>query len=98
MNFRLFRLLPGASILVPLDLGVPLDPFELNLFAAKEDRISRSKLRVCSWTTFRIGSRIDTLSRMVSRCCEDRRLRRCSGVASTMQAAPIPIIQMHWRR
>ena len=39
MNFRLFRLLPGASILVPLDLGVPLDPFELNLFAAKEDRI-----------------------------------------------------------
>jgi hypothetical protein len=39
MGYRLFRLIAGAPILVPLDLRVPLDPFELNLFAAKSDRI-----------------------------------------------------------
>ena len=40
MDYRLFKLIAGAPILVPLDPGVPLDPFELNLFAAKPDRIS----------------------------------------------------------
>jgi FkbM family methyltransferase len=39
IGYELFRLLVGAPILVPLDLRVPLDPFELNLFACKPDRI-----------------------------------------------------------
>jgi len=40
MDYRLFRLLVGAPILVPLDRRVALDPFELNLFAAKPDRLA----------------------------------------------------------
>jgi FkbM family methyltransferase len=40
MGYRLFKLIAGAPILVPLDPRVPLDPFELNLFAAKPDRIN----------------------------------------------------------
>jgi hypothetical protein len=40
MGYRLFRQLGGAPILVPDDVGQPLDSFELNLFAAKPDRIS----------------------------------------------------------
>jgi FkbM family methyltransferase len=39
IGYELFRLLVGAPILVPLDPRVPLDPFELNLFACKPDRI-----------------------------------------------------------
>ena len=39
MGHRLFRLLPGAPILVPFEPAV-LDPFELNLFAAKADRLA----------------------------------------------------------
>jgi FkbM family methyltransferase len=38
MGYRLFRLLAGAPVLVPFDAAVGLDPFELNLFAAKPDR------------------------------------------------------------
>lgn len=40
MGYRLFRLIAAAPILVPVDPRVPLDPFELNLFAAKPDRIN----------------------------------------------------------
>jgi FkbM family methyltransferase len=39
IGYRLFRLLVGAPILVPFDPGSPLDDFELNLFAAKPDRV-----------------------------------------------------------
>jgi FkbM family methyltransferase len=39
LDYQLFRLLVGAPILVPLDPRAPLDPFELNLFAAKPDRV-----------------------------------------------------------
>lgn len=40
IGYQLFRLLVGAPILVPLDPNIPLDPYELNLFAAKSDRVS----------------------------------------------------------
>jgi methyltransferase FkbM-like protein len=39
MGYQLFRLLVGEPILVPVDFGVPLDPYDYNLFAAKPDRI-----------------------------------------------------------
>jgi FkbM family methyltransferase len=39
LGYRLFRALTGAAILVPFDSRRPLDPFELNLFAAKPDRV-----------------------------------------------------------
>ena len=39
MGYRLFRLMPGAPILVPKDESQPLDAYELNLFAAKSDRM-----------------------------------------------------------
>jgi FkbM family methyltransferase len=38
IGYQLFRLLVGAPILVSLNPQVPLDPFELNLFACKPDR------------------------------------------------------------
>lgn len=38
IGYRLYRLLEGAPILVPLDPMQSLDGFELNLFAAKPDR------------------------------------------------------------
>jgi len=37
-GYRLYRLLVGAPVLVPLDPQAPLDPYEVNLFAAKPDR------------------------------------------------------------
>jgi FkbM family methyltransferase len=40
IGYRLFRLLAGAPILVPQDAAQPLLPYELNLFAAKPDRVS----------------------------------------------------------
>lgn len=40
IGYRLFRQLGGAPILVPDDACQPLDRFELNLFAAKIDRVS----------------------------------------------------------
>jgi FkbM family methyltransferase len=40
IGYRLFRQLGGAPILVPDDARQPLDGFELNLFAAKPDRVS----------------------------------------------------------
>src|SRR3974390_116251 len=39
LGYQLFRLLIGAPILVPLDPRLPLDPFELNLFACKPDQM-----------------------------------------------------------
>jgi hypothetical protein len=38
IGYRVLRLLVGAPILVPYERAVGLDPFELNLFAAKPDR------------------------------------------------------------
>src|SRR5262249_12357507 len=38
LGYRIFRLLPGAPLLVPVEVTDPLDSFELNLFAAKPDR------------------------------------------------------------
>jgi len=40
IGYRLFRQLGGAPILVPDDAQRPLDGYELNLFAAKPDRVS----------------------------------------------------------
>jgi FkbM family methyltransferase len=40
IGYRLFRQLGGAPILVPDDAQQPLDGYELNLFAAKPDRVS----------------------------------------------------------
>jgi FkbM family methyltransferase len=40
MGYRMFRLLVGAPILVPFESAVGTDPFELNLFAAKPDRVA----------------------------------------------------------
>jgi FkbM family methyltransferase len=40
IGYRLFRQLGGAPILVPDDAQQPLDTYELNLFAAKPDRVS----------------------------------------------------------
>jgi FkbM family methyltransferase len=40
MGYRLFRLLRGAPVLVPFDHHAAFDPFELNLFAAKSDRVA----------------------------------------------------------
>jgi FkbM family methyltransferase len=40
IGYRLFRQIEGAPILVPQDTAQPLDGYELNLFAAKPDRVS----------------------------------------------------------
>jgi FkbM family methyltransferase len=40
LGYRLFRLLAGAPILVPQEVAQPLYAYELNLFAAKPDRVS----------------------------------------------------------
>jgi FkbM family methyltransferase len=40
LGYRIFRLLPGAPILVPVEPADTLDAYELNLFAAKPDRIA----------------------------------------------------------
>jgi FkbM family methyltransferase len=39
IGYQLFRLLIGAPVLVPVNPRLPLDPFELNLFACKPDRM-----------------------------------------------------------
>lgn len=39
-GYRIFRLLPGAPILVPVEHGESCDSFELNLFAIKPDRLA----------------------------------------------------------
>jgi FkbM family methyltransferase len=38
MGFGLYRLLPGAAVLVPVGAAEALDSYELNLFAARPDR------------------------------------------------------------
>jgi FkbM family methyltransferase len=38
LGYGIFRLLPGAPLLVPWGVGESLDTYELNLFAAKPDR------------------------------------------------------------
>jgi FkbM family methyltransferase len=40
IGYRVFRQLAGAPVLVPADARQPLDGYELNLFAAKPDRVS----------------------------------------------------------
>jgi FkbM family methyltransferase len=40
LGYRLFRLLAGAPILVPQEVTQPLYRYELNLFAAKPDRVN----------------------------------------------------------
>ncbi|HEY4266424.1 MAG TPA: FkbM family methyltransferase, partial [Micropepsaceae bacterium] len=39
-GYRIFRLLPGAPFLVPVNASENFDSYELNLFAAKPDRIA----------------------------------------------------------
>src|SRR5262249_40104861 len=56
MGYRVFRLLAGAPMLVPHDIAQPLDEYELNLFAAKPDRVNALAERgwlvaaIPSWT------------------------------------------------
>lgn len=38
IGYRVFRLLNGMPLLVPVESGEPVNPYELNLFAAKPDR------------------------------------------------------------
>lgn len=38
MGYRLYRLMPGPNVLVPIDAGTPFEHYQLNLFAAKDDR------------------------------------------------------------
>src|SRR5262245_51991618 len=38
LGYQVYRLLPGAPVLVPDDQRKPLDSYEMNLFAAKPDR------------------------------------------------------------
>ena len=55
MGYRVFRLLPGAPILVPDRIDQPLSDYELNLFAAKPDRVAelaRAGLLVEEWTSW----------------------------------------------
>jgi FkbM family methyltransferase len=40
MGYGIFRLLPGAPVLVPVERADSVDPYEFNLFAAKPDRAS----------------------------------------------------------
>jgi FkbM family methyltransferase len=40
LGYRVFRALGGSPLLVPFDANAPLDIFELNLFAAKADRVA----------------------------------------------------------
>ena len=41
LSYRIFRLLPGAPMLVPVEPDENFDSYELNLFAAKADRVAR---------------------------------------------------------
>jgi FkbM family methyltransferase len=45
IGYRLFRQLGGAPILIPDDAQQPLDGYELNLFAAKPDRVRALSLQ-----------------------------------------------------
>jgi hypothetical protein len=47
MGYRLYRALPGAPILVAADPQLPLDAFELNLFAAQSDRAKELRESDC---------------------------------------------------
>jgi FkbM family methyltransferase len=38
MGYAMYRLLPGPLVLVPFDSAEPVDEFQLNLFACKQDR------------------------------------------------------------
>jgi FkbM family methyltransferase len=40
LGYRIFRLLPGAPFLVPVEASEKFDAYELNLFAAKPDRVA----------------------------------------------------------
>src|SRR4029079_8550701 len=40
-----YSLIPGLNMLAPFDLTAPLDPFQLNLFAAKDDCAARLEQR-----------------------------------------------------
>ena len=37
-GYNIYRLMPGAQLLVPCDPASPLDPYQLNLFACKPER------------------------------------------------------------
>jgi hypothetical protein len=39
-GYAIYRLLSGAPVLVPVEAGEALDPYEINLFAAKPDRVA----------------------------------------------------------
>ena len=40
LGYRIFRLIPGAPLLVPAGPADSIDPYEFNLFAAKPDRVA----------------------------------------------------------
>jgi FkbM family methyltransferase len=53
MSYRIFRLLPGAPMLVPVQSDELFDTYELNLFAAKPDRVAA--LAAEGWLADHIG-------------------------------------------
>jgi FkbM family methyltransferase len=71
MRYRLFRLLAGLPVLVPVDSTEALDGYELNLFAAKPDRahaLVQSGLLVESVPRWEpdVGARRDALSLLMT--------------------------------
>jgi FkbM family methyltransferase len=66
IGYRLFRQLGGAPIIVPDDVHQPLDEFELNLFAAKADRVnalSQQGLLVDEFPDWAPGAESSTVAR-----------------------------------
>jgi FkbM family methyltransferase len=57
LGYRIFRLLPGAPLLVPVGPEDSIETFELNLFAAKPDRAAALAREgwlaeeLCAWTS-----------------------------------------------
>jgi len=45
IGYRIYSLIPGLNMLAPFDRVAPLDPFQLNLFAAKDDCAGRLEQR-----------------------------------------------------
>lgn len=39
-GYKTFRLIPGLNVLVPFDMNEQCDPFQLNLFCCKDDRVA----------------------------------------------------------
>ena len=61
-EYRVWRLLPGAPMLVPVSVDSTIDSFELNLFAARNDRLS-TLAPDCQWAEQNLSWTPDTFAR-----------------------------------